>query len=283
MTTRKSVFIFAVFMFIMLNINGQMNVITYNIRLNTPGDGENAWPHRKADVANLLKFHKADIFCLQEALHEQVTYIDNVFPGFSFVGVGRDDGKTAGEYSPVFFNSLRFKLQESGHFWLSETPDVPGRGWDAACTRICTWAKLKDLSSGKVFMVFNTHFDHIGVEARRHSAQLIIDKIEELSGDLPVILCGDFNLPPDSDPVQTLSAKFSDAFRVTELPPHGEVGTWAGFSYDDEKGDRIDYIFVSDNIRVLRYAALTDSRDRKFFSDHLPVLAEVKLPGFSSK
>lgn len=266
-----------IIMFFFINLSGQMNVITYNIRLNTDGDGENAWPHRKQDVVNLLKFHKADIFCLQEALHEQVTYVDDAFPAYDFVGVGRDDGNTKGEYSPVFYNSRRFKNNRSGHFWLAEDPSAPSRGWDAACIRICSWVELTDQESGEVFMVFNTHFDHVGVNARKNAADLIIRKTEEMAGTIPLILCGDFNLPPGSEPVHKLSSHFSDAFKVTELPPHGATGTWAGFSYDDKKGDRIDYVFVTEDFRVLRYAALTDSRDRKFFSDHLPVLVEVMI------
>ncbi len=266
-----------IFIFVFVNISGQMNVITYNIRLNTAGDGENAWPHRKQDVVNLLKFHKADIFCLQEALHEQVSYVDDAFPAYDFVGVGRDDGKIKGEYSPVFYNSLRFEKNRSGHFWLAEDPSEPALGWDAACIRICSWVELKDLESGEVFLVFNTHFDHVGVSARKNAADLIIRKTRKIAGKHPVILCGDFNLPPASVPVKKLSSHFSDAYRVTELPPHGATGTWAGFSYDDKKGDRIDYVFVSEDFRVLRYAALADSRDRKFFSDHLPVLVEVVI------
>ncbi|MEX0987238.1 MAG: endonuclease/exonuclease/phosphatase family protein [Bacteroidales bacterium] len=263
------------FLLIQVQLPGQLNVITYNIRLNTPGDGEHAWPHRKADVINLLKFHRADIFGLQEAKHEQVMAIDSAFPGFSFVGVGRDDGATAGEYTPVFYNHNKFKLLDSGNFWLSETPGKPGLGWDAVCNRICSYASLQERSTGKRIMVFNTHFDHVGVEARKNAADLIISRIKTMAGDTPVILTGDFNLPPESVPIGKLSGFLNDAYHVTKLPPHGATGTWSGFRYEDAKGKRIDYIFVSDGVTVKRYGALTDSRDGNFFSDHLPVLVEV--------
>jgi len=254
---------------------GQLNVVTYNIRNNNPGDGEHAWPNRSADVINLLKFHKADVFCLQEAVHEQVQEINNAFDNFSYVGVGRDDGIQKGEYSPVFYNTRRFKDLDQGHFWLSESPDIPALGWDAACIRICSWIVLKEISSGTQFMVFNTHFDHVGVLARKNAADLILKKIELLSKDKPVILCGDFNLPPESEPLQKLASALNDSYTSTELPPHGARGTWSGFTNKEKPGARIDYIFVSEDIRVLRYAALTDSRDGNYFSDHLPVLIEV--------
>jgi endonuclease/exonuclease/phosphatase family metal-dependent hydrolase len=256
-------------------VTGQINVITYNIRYNNPGDGEHAWPNRSADVINLLKFHKADVFCLQEALYGQVKEIDEALIDFSYVGVGRDDGIQKGEYSPVFYNTKIFKGIENGHFWLSESPDIPALGWDAACIRICTWTVLEEIDSGEQIMVFNTHFDHIGVLARKNAADLILKKIKEISDGKPAILCGDFNLPPESIPIQKLAAVLNDSYTSTELPPHGARGTWSGFTNRDKPGARIDYIFVSEEIRVLRYAALTDSRDGNYFSDHLPVLIEL--------
>lgn len=256
-------------------IHSQVNIVTYNIRYNNPGDGQHAWPNRKSDVINLLKFHQADIFCLQEALEGQVKEVDAAFNGFTYTGVGRDDGKTAGEYAPVFYNTQRFAEKDVGHFWLSEDPYSPVKGWDAACVRICTWVKLEERSTGRTLVVFNTHFDHVGILARKNAADLIIEKIGQLKGDSPVILCGDFNLPPASAPIEKIAAYLSDAYHVTELPPHGATGTWSGFTCEDEQGDRIDYIFVSGDLRVKRYAALTDSRDGRFFSDHLPVFVEL--------
>ncbi len=255
----------------------QYNVITYNIRLNTAGDGENAWPYRKENVVQLLAFHEADIFCLQEALDEQVQYINAAFPDYNFEGVGRDDGKRKGEYSPIFYNTKRFKKVKADHFWLAENPALPALGWDAACIRICTWIALEDIATGQQFYVFNTHFDHVGVEARKQAARLIVDQIKSHAHGQPVILCGDFNLPPDSEPLRYIAAHLGDARLLTEKPPYGPEGTFSGFTYDDEPGDRIDYIFVTEQWNVNRYGVLTDSKDRKFFSDHLPVLAEVEV------
>ncbi len=258
-----------------------LELITYNIRMNTAGDGEHAWPYRKADVINLLKFHRAEIFCVQEALPGQMDDLAEAFPAYAYEGVGRDDGKQLGEYSAVFYNQDRFLKKQGGTFWLSETPEECTFGWDAVCRRVCSWVELEDKERGTSLFVFNTHFDHVGVEARKNSAALILGKISEIAtsestGEIgSVVLCGDFNLPPESEPIQLISASLQDAFVVSELPPHASVATFHGFTYDDGPRDRIDYVFVSEGLRVSRYGALTDSRDRSFFSDHLPVLVTL--------
>lgn len=145
------------------------NIISYNIRMNTEGDGENAWPLRKEKVAGLLKFHDADIFNVQEALPEQMDDLTVMFPEFDHVGVGRDDGIRKGEFMGVFYRKDRFAKISDGMFWLSETPDKPGFGWDAVCNRTVTWVKLKDKVTKKSFYIFDTHFDHRGVKAREAS------------------------------------------------------------------------------------------------------------------
>lgn len=255
-----------------------VELITYNIRMNTSGDGEHAWPYRKDDVVALFRFHRADIFCVQEALPEQMDDLDAAFPDFTYEGIGRDDGKRKGEFSAVFYNHDRFKKLDGGTFWLSETPGECSFGWDAACRRVCSWVKLECLETGEILHVFNTHFDHKGEVARRESAQLILDKIEEISGGIgAVVLCGDFNLPPSSAPISLIQSKFRDAFLVSEQPPYGSVATYHGFTYDDPPRERIDYVFVSGDVKVLRYGGLTDSRNRTFYSDHLPVLVTIQL------
>lgn len=255
-----------------------VELITYNIRMNTSGDGEHAWPHRKDDVAALFRFHRADIFCVQEALPDQMDDLAAAFPDFTYEGVGRDDGKREGEFSAVFFNHERFEKKQGGTFWLSESPGECSFGWDAACRRVCSWVQLSEKKSGQEIFVFNTHFDHRGDEARRESASLILKKIEEISGGSgPVVLCGDFNLPPSSKPIGLIREKLNDAYEVTELAPYSSVATYHGFTYDDPPKERIDYVFVSKDLEVLRYGALTDSRDRAFFSDHLPVLVTIQL------
>ena len=139
-----------------------MNVVTYNIRYNNPDDKENSWPNRRDDVLKLLKGHKADIFDVQEALYDQVMDLKDGMKGFDYVGVGRDDGNINGEFSAIFYNSNRYVLLENGTFWLSKTPKIPSKSWDAALNRICTWARLRELETHKTFYVFNTHFDHQG-------------------------------------------------------------------------------------------------------------------------
>ena len=255
-----------------------VELITYNIRMNTSSDGEHAWPYRKADVAALFRFHRADIFCVLEALPEQLDDLHDAFPDFNYEGAGRDDGERLGEFSAVFYNHKRFKKLEGGTFWLSENPDSCSFGWDAACRRVCSWVKLENQETREIFHVFNTHFDHRGEEARRESAQLILDKIQDIAGGMEaVVLCGDFNLPPESEPISLIQSKLQDAFRITEQAPYSSVATYHGFSYDDSPRERIDYVFVSDNVKVLRYGGLTDSRDRSFFSDHLPVLVTLQF------
>lgn len=255
-----------------------VELITYNIRMNTSGDGEHAWPYRKDDVAALFRFHRADIFCVQEALPEQMDDLDAAFPDFTYEGVGRDDGERKGEFSAVFYNHDRFKKLDGGTFWLSETPEECSFGWDAACRRVCSWVKLEDSETGVILHVFNTHFDHKGEEARRESAQLILDRIAEISrGTGGVVLCGDFNLPPESTPISLIQSSLHDAFLFSELPPYSSVATYHGFTYDDMPKKRIDYVFVSEDVQVLRYGGLTDSRDRSFFSDHLPVLVTLQF------
>ena len=257
----------------------QMNIISFNIRYNNPGDGENAWPNRKEMVTGLLQFHDPDIFGLQEALHDQIKFIDEELPKYDWFGVGRDDGKKEGEFCPVFYRTDKFILLDKGNFWLSETPEKPSLGWDAAIKRIVTWGKFQSKVTGKQFVVFNTHFDHVGVEARKNSAKLIRERIKDMTEgvNLPVIVTGDFNLTPDQEPIQMLKKYFSDSHDITNEPPYGPEGTFSGFDFNADLTRRIDYIFVRGNIEVLEYAALSDSKDQRYPSDHLPVFTRVQL------
>lgn len=257
----------------------QMNIVTFNIRLNTPSDGVNAWPNRIEMATGLLRFHEVDIFGLQEALIEQIKDIEKALPEYKWFGTGRDDGKEAGEFSPIFYNPDKFILIEHGQFWLSETPEKPGLGWDAACNRVVAWGKFQSKVTGKRFFVFNTHFDHIGDEARKNSALLIRDKMIEFTADsgLPVILTGDFNLTPDSEPIKMIKKYMSDSREISVEAPYGPFGTFNNFQWDATFDRRIDYIFVNDKIKVLRYATLTDNKDQRWPSDHLPVFVKIQL------
>lgn len=255
-----------------------LRMITYNIRLNLASDGVNAWPNRKDQVCQLLDYHQAEIFGLQEALIDQIKDIEAQMPKFKYVGVGRDDGKQAGEFSPIFYDTDKFKPIRNGGFWLSETPDKPSKGWDAAFNRVCTWIVLKENKSGDKFMVFCTHFDHMGLKAKTESAKLIIKKIKELNTEkLPVILMGDFNSTPETDAYITMTSALKDSRAISKKPPYGPVGTFNSFNWNAPMKERIDYFFVNDKVEVKRYAVLTDSKDQRFPSDHQPVLVVLEL------
>ena len=252
-------------------------VMSYNIRLNTPGDSINAWPNRIEKVTGLIRFHQADIFGVQEALPEQVEALKAAFPDFESLGVGRDDGISSGEHMSVFFRQSRFEKLDGGTLWLSEDPTKPGFGWDAAHNRTCTWLKLRDKNTSQEFMFFNTHFDHRGKIARVESSKLILKFMKELNtGNLPFILTGDFNATKDSEPIQTIMAELKDSREVSESTPYGPEGTSGGFLVK-EKSRIIDYIFINDKVKVLRHGHLSDSYGIYYPSDHLPVLADVVL------
>lgn len=275
----------AIFIFLLISTPGSgqskkdtpFNIITYNIRYNNKGDGVNAWPERKDKVAGLLKFHKADIFNVQEALIEQINDLKNSFPEFDSYGLGRDDGKEAGEHMTVFYRKSRFEKLDQGTFWLSETPDNPGKGWDAACNRTCTWLKFKDKLTDKTFFVFNTHLDHRGVKAREEGVKLIMNRIAEINKEnLPLILTGDFNLVKESDPVQSILKVLDDSRDKSVTTPYGPDGTSGGFAVSD-KSRIIDFIFINQKVRVLRQGIISDSFGLFYPSDHKPVLAEVQI------
>ena len=251
-----------------------INIITYNIRLNVASDGVNAWPNRKENVKALVKFHDADILCVQEALPEQFdALLEN--SNFDVVGVGREDGKRKGEFSAVYFDKDRFTKKDGGTFWLSETPDVPSKGWDAALNRVCSWVRLYDKLNKKEFLVFNTHYDHIGVQARIESAKLLKQKIQQIAPTLPVVFTGDLNVTPETEAIATIKSFLTDAKEISQEPPYGPNGTFNAFDFNSDLKNRIDYIFVNKGFKVQKFAVLTDSKDKRYFSDHLPVFARL--------
>lgn len=258
-----------------------VRVMSFNIRYNNAADGENAWPKRRDWVAEIIREQKVDILGVQESQHGQVDDLEERLPEYAWYGAGRDDGKQAGEYVPLFWKKDRFEAVAKGLFWLSTTPDKPGsKSWDTAITRMVTWAKLKDKVSGKTLFVANTHFDHRGVEARKESAKLLLEQLPKLAGDLPVILTGDFNCLPTSDPYAVLIGKqgqpawrLEDTRVASKNKPEGPNSTWNGFKriVPDQQ---IDFIFTR-GLDTESHAILETVKDGKFASDHLPVLAEV--------
>jgi endonuclease/exonuclease/phosphatase family metal-dependent hydrolase len=261
-----------------------LRVMTFNIRMNTPADGPNAWPLRKDMAAGTISFERVDIAGLQEVLRDQLQDLVALLPDYGWVGVGRDDGKEAGEYNPIFFLKARFKVLASSTFWLSETPESPGvKGWDAACPRVVTWARLRDEWTGRSLVAFNTHFDHMGETARRESAVLVLKELPPIAGGLPVVLTGDLNCTCEEVPYRTLVAAgdgqpvLRDARTAAPGTPYGPPNSFNGFQDGALPGPPIDHIFVGPSFDVLRAGVLPGRWGGRFVSDHYPVLAEVRL------
>ena len=261
-----------------------VRVMTFNLRLDTPSDGPNAWPHRKEMVARTIQFHKADFVGIQEGLPHQLEQLDEMLPYFDRIGIGRNTQEDPDEFSAIYYKKEKFELIENETFWLSETPgEVASVGWDAALPRIVTWGEFRDSRSGETFFVFNTHFDHVGEKARAESASLILDKIGELAGGAPVVVTGDFNITENDPPYKILTGAMGDhtnpledGFYEAEHGHHGPTSTWNGFE-EILPGRRIDFIFTNSGFNVIQHATIADQQDGRFPSDHLPVVADVKF------
>jgi endonuclease/exonuclease/phosphatase family metal-dependent hydrolase len=260
-----------------------LRVMTFNLRYDTPSDSGNAWPHRRDWVASLIRFHAPDVVGVQEALLHQLTDLDARVPEFARVGVGRADGRTGGEFSAILYRRNRLHLLDSGTFWLSPTPEIAGsKGWDAAIERVATWARVRDRRTGCRFLLVNTHFDHVGEMARQQSARLIRRRAAALADGLPVILTGDLNAIPASEPYRIMTRDtiagtlpLRDAFSASRAGHYGPTSTWTDFRAI-EPGRRIDYVLVSPGVTVLKHGILPDSWNGRFPSDHLPVVADVE-------
>ena len=270
---------YVITIFMMMDLNAQdLSVMTYNIKLDYPKEGENSWANRKPFLINQIKFYEPDVLGVQEAMPNQMKEMDNLLEDYSYVGVGRDDGKDSGEYSAIFYKKDNLKVLESSTFWLSETPQKVSMGWDAVCNRVCTYALFKNKRTKQKFWVFNTHFDHVGEIARKASAILLIQKIKELNTkNLPVILMGDFNLEPESENITYITTHLKDSKEVSLSKPFGPSGTFNGFNFHEPVTRRIDYIFVSSKIKVNTHAVLSDNWDCKYPSDHLPVYVKLQF------
>lgn len=256
-----------------------LNVMTFNIRLDAASDSMNNWKYRKDNAAQMVAYYEPDIVGMQEVLKNQLGDLKARLPEYTQLGVGRADGKEKGEYCPLFYKTDRFDLVDYGNFGMSETPDSIGiKGWDAACERITTWAILKDKASGKQIAAFNTHFDHVGQVARRESATLILAKMKQIAGKLPVVLTGDFNGELDSDPIRLLT-EGGMINTYTEAPVvYGPSWTFHAFgNLVLEDRTLIDYVLVKGAVEVEKCRVIGDKPDNGYLSDHAPVMASLKL------
>lgn len=257
-----------------------MRVMSYNVRYKNTIDSINGWEYRRDEVAALIKYHQGDIVGLQEANPEQVRDLEQRLEEYAWYGVPRVGGSN-GELTPVFFRKDRYSLLDSGTFWFSETPNVKeSKSWDAMFPRIASWCKLKETTTGMEFFFFNTHFDHRGETAREKSAEIIRQQIDSIAGSHPVILTGDFNSQENSVAYQTIveNKGLKDALQISETPHYGPVNTSSGFFVSEKPVmARIDYIFVNNKVKVLQHATITDQQEGRYYSDHLPVIAEIQL------
>ncbi len=250
-----------------------MKVVSFNVLC--WGSLMHSLIRRKPLVVKMLRKLQPDTFGLQEAHWDWMSYVIKNMPEYDYVGVGRDDGKKKGEFSPVFYRKDKYEVLSGDTFWLSETPDTPSKGWDGACTRVCSYAELRDKETGRVFIHMNTHLDHIGPVAMIEGAKLIGKRAEQF-GDTPIVLTGDFNVTPDSGPYNAIiAAGFTDTARTA--PDTDEGITYHGFEKPGV-GAFIDFVFVKNGVKADSYKIIRDKIDSQLPSDHYPVTATVELP-----
>ena len=258
-----------------------LRVMSYNIRLDIESDGINRWSERREQFIGQLRLMQPAILGLQEVVPGQKADLEAALPGYEFLGVARDDGRAKGEFSNLAVDRKVFRVQSSGTFWLSPTPDVPSKGWDAAYPRIATWAKLVRRSDGRRFLALNTHFDHVGQTALLESARQIVRWIDtHRTPDETVVVTGDFNAEPGTAPLRVLADRLRDSRMVSKTPPVGPEATFNAFVLVPPDSRRIDYVLVDPSVSVERYAVLAWHGDGgRPASDHYPVVADLSACG----
>ena len=251
-----------------------LKVMSYNIRMGTAKDGTNSWEYRYPATAMMIQDQKPDVFGVQEAFDFQIRFIEDNFTDYDCVGVGRDNGKSEGEHMSIFWNKKTVKMIKWGTFWLSETPEKPSKGWDAACKRTATWALMKDKNTGKMFYFVNTHLDHRGVEARKKGLELIVSKIDDINPKgYPMVLTGDFNMKPDDAALTGLEQRMQSARKIApKTDNHATLNLWGKGKADMV----IDYIYVSGFSACPEYHTITEKYGAwKYVSDHYPIYAKL--------
>jgi len=275
----KSLIVICLLISFQVSHSQSVKVMTYNLRYDTPDDGINQWTNRVSKVKELISKYDPDLIGVQEALKHQIDDLRKGLSQYEYVGVGRDDGKEKGEYSAILFRKDRFEVLSQKTLWLSETPDVPGsKSWDAAITRIVTVVKFRDKKSGKDFFHLNTHFDHIGKEARKNSVlllQRLLVKEGMVKDHFPVIISGDFNSEPNEEPYQLMVAK--NEIMHDSRPVESTTGTFCGFEVGAMPCKTIDYIFHTSEWKAENYQVIRDNDGKNYPSDHLPVMVELLL------
>ena len=262
-----------------------VTVMSFNIRYGTANDGENHWTLRREFLIDVMREADADLAGLQEALDAQLAELLQALPQYGLVGVGRDDGRTRGEYAAILYRRDRFRVSDAGTFWFSDTPEVvASRSWGNRITRICTWARFVD-RGGQAFWQYNVHLDHESQPSRERSAALLAERIAARRAPTePVIVTGDFNVGETNPalarltaPLQSAPALFVDTFRVRH-PDEPRAGTFNGFKFGQTGGEKIDYVLVLPGTDVLDAAIIRTSRNDRYPSDHFPVTARILLP-----
>ena len=251
-----------------------LKVMSYNIRMGVAKDGTNSWEYRYPATALMLKDQMPDVFGVQEAFNFQIKFIEENFTDYDSFGVGRDNGKSEGEFMSIFWNKKTVKMIKGGTFWLSETPEKPSKGWDAACKRTATWALMKDKNTGKLFYFVNTHLDHKGAEARRKGLELIVSRIDEINPKgYPMILTGDFNIKPDNEALVGLEQRMQSARKIAPKTDNNATFNNWGKAKSDMV---IDYIYVSGFSACPEYHTITEKYGTwKYVSDHYPIYAKL--------
>ena len=251
-----------------------LKVMSYNIRMGVAKDGTNSWEYRYPATALMLQDQMPDVFGVQEAFEFQIRFIEDNFADYDSVGVGRDNGKSEGEFMSIFWNKKTVKMVKWGTFWLSETPEKPSKGWDAACKRTATWALMKDKKTGKHFYYVNTHLDHRGSEARRQGLNLIVSRIDEINQKgYPMVLSGVFNMKPDDAALTGLEQRMQSARKIApKTDNHATLNLWGKGKADMG----IDYIYVSGFSACPEYHTVNEKYGQwKYISDHYPVYAKL--------
>lgn len=251
-----------------------LRIMSYNIRLDVDSDGINQWNYRREGIVSLIHEEKPDILGIQEGMPHQVSFLSQQLKGYSMIGKGRDGGNN-GEYSAIYYNNNKLKLLKSETFWLSETPKKPSIGWDAALNRVATYGVFSTVNSNKKIVVYNTHFDHMGKQARENSAKLIVHHIKTYHfSKEQLVVMGDFNAAPKEAPIKLLSNHLEDSFTPSLVKK--PLGTFNAFNIQSKLGRRLDYIFTK-NLKVIEHRHVQKKLPNGLWpSDHLPVLISTK-------